>query len=97
MKNCIEPEAFLVFALSEEVRRISLETAPGGPIEIPFGDSVGVTNLDVSVHDETIYWTDNVQMVIFIISVNQSCQARILTKIFLLVSISILNFAAELV
>ena len=50
------PEAFLLFANPDEIRRISLDTNNGNIIPL-----VGVKEanaLDFSVHDMQIYWTD---------------------------------------
>ncbi|XP_039253082.2 low-density lipoprotein receptor-related protein 6-like isoform X1 [Styela clava] len=71
MRNCIEPEAFLFFTLaSAGVRRISLETALKGSIQVPFPQHVDAIHLDVSVDDNTIYWTDNDKKQIFRASMN---------------------------
>lgn len=71
MRTCIEPEAFLFFTLaSAGVRRISLETALKGSVQVPFTQSVDAVHLDVSVEDNTIYWTDNDKKQIFRASMN---------------------------
>ena len=54
--NLAVPEAFLLFANPDDIRRISLDTNNGNIIPL-----VGVKEanaLDFSVHDMQIYWTD---------------------------------------
>ena len=54
--NLAVPEAFLLFANPDDIRRISLDTNNGNII--PLVGVKKVNALDFSVHDMQIYWTD---------------------------------------
>ncbi|KAK5877157.1 hypothetical protein CesoFtcFv8_026431 [Champsocephalus esox] len=57
MKNCIVPEAFLLFSRHTDIRRISLETNNNN-VAIPLTGVKEASALDFDVTDNRIYWTD---------------------------------------
>ena len=57
-KNCIVPEAFLLFLKPDDIRRISLETT-FKDVEIPLSGIEEATALDFDILDNRIYWTDS--------------------------------------
>ena len=50
------PEAFLLFSIPDDIKRISLDTNNG--VVIPLVGVKDANALDFSVHDMQIYWTD---------------------------------------
>lgn len=62
-KTCIVPEAFLLFARRNDIRRISLETHHNNMV-IPVSGIKNVVALDFDISDNRIYWMDVGQKVL---------------------------------
>ncbi|XP_022106372.1 low-density lipoprotein receptor-related protein 6-like [Acanthaster planci] len=56
-RTCIIPEAFLLFSLASDIRRISLETNHND-VEIPLTGVKEAGALDFDINDNRIYWSD---------------------------------------
>ena len=56
-RTCIIPEAFLLFSLADDIRRISLETNHND-VEIPLTGVKEAGALDFDINDNRIYWSD---------------------------------------
>ncbi|XP_071498009.1 low-density lipoprotein receptor-related protein 6-like [Diadema antillarum] len=56
--TCIVPEAFLLFLMKDDIRRISLETT-FKDVEIPLSGIEQATALDFDILDNRIYWSDS--------------------------------------
>ena len=61
-KVCIVPEAFLLFTIDEDIKRMSL-AADHRVAQIPIKDVKKALGIDFAINDNRIYWADGERQV----------------------------------